>query len=46
MTGKIKLGLIGLMLILNNEIASWALLTVLVIVTIAPIIKKGATIDD
>lgn len=35
MIGKIKWWLVGLMMFLNNEVASWAILLVLLAMTIA-----------
>ena len=45
MTWKIKLGLLGLMVIAGNEVLTWAILAVLFITSAWPIIKKGVTLD-
>ena len=44
MTAKFKWALIGIALILNNEIATWAIITVLAVIWAWPIIKGGVTL--
>ncbi len=47
MTGKskIEIALFAAMIVLNSEVVSWALATVLLGMICWPIIKKGVTID-
>jgi len=45
MTAKFKWALFGLMLIVNNEIFSWAILTLLVGMALTKFLKEVAEID-
>ncbi len=45
MSAKFKWGLFASMLIINNEILSWAILTILIIAAAWPIVKGGVTLD-